>query len=496
MNKPVTHKSLSTFLRLVSQFEPQTIRFNSRIFVNRNLRLTSICKVGFDMDYTLAVYNQAFEQLAWDLVLETLVRDFAFPSSILRFAYDPSYAIRGLVVDMSRGNIFKADRFRHVGRSFHGTREIDALERKDIYRRDRISLSAEDCYLVDTLFSVPEACMYALYVDMMDSRPGTRTAAEYTAAYRAIRAATDQIHRDGSLKSRVTKALQDYLEVDPNLSDTLSQFLDSGKQLFLLTNSDWSYTNAVMSFLLDGVSPAYPRWTDYFGLVIVGAGKPHFFTAQERIEFQEFPCDSGKARVLSGGCFTVLREMLGGSGGSVLYVGDHIYGDIVSSKKVSTWRSCMIVPEMGPELAALEKVSEDQAKVDLLFRHRQRLGVELNYQQRLLNFLVDLLNDSRQDEWKSAARELRRLGEDNAAKIFGELEETERQMMDTQNRVLAHFNPRWGMLFKEGDEHSVFGAQVEDYACVYTSKVSNFLSYSPHQYFTGARDLLPHEIEL
>jgi hypothetical protein len=34
---------------------------------------------------------------------------------------------------------------------------------------------------------------------------------------------------------------------------------------------------------------------------------------------------------------------------------------------------------------------------------------------------------------------------------------------------------------------------VEDYACVYTSRVSNFLSYSPMQYFRSPRASMPHE---
>jgi hypothetical protein len=40
---------------------------------------------------------------------------------------------------------------------------------------------------------------------------------------------------------------------------------------------------------------------------------------------------------------------------------------------------------------------------------------------------------------------------------------------------------------------SLFGKQVEDYACVYTSRVSNFLYYSPVQYFRSPRYLMPHE---
>ena len=56
------------------------------------------------------------------------------------------------------------------------------------------------------------------------------------------------------------------------------------------------------------------------------------------------------------------------------------------------------------------------------------------------------------------------------------------------------FNPYWGAIFREAAENSRFGQQVEDYACVYTSRVSNFLSYSPLRYFRSPRDHMPHEL--
>jgi len=56
------------------------------------------------------------------------------------------------------------------------------------------------------------------------------------------------------------------------------------------------------------------------------------------------------------------------------------------------------------------------------------------------------------------------------------------------------YNPMWGPIFKEGNELSRFGEQVESYACLYTSRVSNFLAYSPLRYFRAPRDKLPHEM--
>jgi hypothetical protein len=55
------------------------------------------------------------------------------------------------------------------------------------------------------------------------------------------------------------------------------------------------------------------------------------------------------------------------------------------------------------------------------------------------------------------------------------------------------FNPHWGPMFREGNEISKFGEQVEAYACVYTSRVSNFRHYSPMHTFRSPRDRMPHE---
>ena len=54
-------------------------------------------------------------------------------------------------------------------------------------------------------------------------------------------------------------------------------------------------------------------------------------------------------------------------------------------------------------------------------------------------------------------------------------------------------NPYWGFLFKEGNENSRFGEQVEQYACIYTSRISNFLHVSPTQYLRSPREMMPHE---
>jgi len=46
----------------------------------------------------------------------------------------------------------------------------------------------------------------------------------------------------------------------------------------------------------------------------------------------------------------VFSELIGARGSDVLYVGDHIFGDILKSKKIRGWRTFLIVPELTAEL--------------------------------------------------------------------------------------------------------------------------------------------------
>src|SRR5437764_8830293 len=98
----------------------------NRVFCNRNLRMDSIEMIGFDMDYTLALYHQdKLEQLSIELTLTKLIEKHGYPEDIRTLVYDPRWAIRGLMVDRHLGNVFKMDRHAHVGRCYHGFRELD-----------------------------------------------------------------------------------------------------------------------------------------------------------------------------------------------------------------------------------------------------------------------------------------------------------------------------------------------------------------------------------
>jgi len=51
----------------------------------------------------------------------------------------------------------------------------------------------------------------------------------------------------------------------------------------------------------------------------------------------------------SGSC-DVFSELIGAHGKDVLYIGDHIFGDILKSKKIRGWRTFLVIPELAHEL--------------------------------------------------------------------------------------------------------------------------------------------------
>jgi hypothetical protein len=76
-------------LNHVSQLPDKRKMSAFNIFCNRELNLGSIAAIGFDMDYTLAQYQQpAFDKLAFDGAKEKLVRKLGYPEEVLDFEYD------------------------------------------------------------------------------------------------------------------------------------------------------------------------------------------------------------------------------------------------------------------------------------------------------------------------------------------------------------------------------------------------------------------------
>ena len=483
---------------------PGDITRAERVYVNRNLKLDQIQMVGFDMDYTLALYHQdKMEELSVLTTLHKLVVNKGYPEAIRQLKYDATLAMRGLMVDQQQGNVFKPDRYGTPGRALHGATALSRTDVATTYHQTRLRLGDARYAWIDTLFALPEAVLYVVLVEFFDHHGGDKPS--YGQLWKDIRECIDLAHRDGSIKTLVAKDMPTYIERDPGLAEALHRFRSSGKRLFLLTNSEWSYTDPVMGYLLDGTLPAYPSWRNFFDVVIVSGTKPAFFT--EDRQFVELDAAGQplpkmhdgpfvRGRVYAGGNLKEFEERARSRGAETLYIGDHIYGDMLRSRKSSAWRTAMVLQELEHEVEVQDRLTPEQSRLDELERQLRHFDAEISDKQMVLRAL------QRKDEVHADALEALGPLELSAAKrtvkealdrLRAELRASMVEHQQLEQTLDVAFNPHWGPLFREGREISKFGEQVEAYACVYTSRVSNFRFYSPNRHFRGPRDRMPHE---
>ncbi|MGE5047518.1 MAG: 5'-nucleotidase domain-containing protein, partial [Deltaproteobacteria bacterium] len=139
----------------------------------------------------------------------------------------------------------------------------------------------------------------------------------------------------------------------------------------------------------------------------------------------------------------------------------------------------------------IEQHAQDVQRLTELDALRARLDDMINHHKLLLNSL-----DRRIERGGPLPADLesRRLREkQDLEKLRRAFRATLQEGSNLESRFESGANTYWGLVFKEGNENSRFGEQVEDYADLYTSRVSNFLYYSPMQMFRSPRASMPHE---
>jgi HAD superfamily 5'-nucleotidase-like hydrolase len=481
-------------LAVAAEEQPPRAR---RIYCNRDLRLDQVRAVGFDMDYTLAIYKQdEMDRLSIEATSRKLV-ERGYPRSLLQMSYRTNFPIRGLLVDTRLGNVVKTDRYRYVKKAFHGTREVPSAERKQLYQGKRVRPGGH-YHSIDTLYAWSEVAVFTAVVDALDA---LQTELDYERLFQDVRGCIDEAHRDGTIKGQIAANLERCLVRDPELAATLHKLRSSGKIVFLLTNSELSYTETVMRYLLDDGQSEYRSWRSYFDVIVTDAGKPRFFTEQRPMLAHDLSAverpahELARGAIYHGGCLQEIERMLEVRSDHILYVGDHIYGDVLRAKKESAWRTLMIIQEMTDELDALERYEDEIDRLHRLEEHRDSLQDGLRDRQGVLRSLVrklsvkEGLDPSDRVELEAARLRLRR----SIERVRVQLSATEDERHQLERRIEHACHPFWGSAFKAESELSSFGEQVERYACLYTDRVTNLLGYSPSHYFRAPRHRMAHD---
>ncbi|XP_068484368.1 uncharacterized protein [Phaseolus vulgaris] len=440
-----------------SRFSSPSSSINSArgIFCSQSLNLRSISAIGYDMDYTLVHYNvKAWEGRAYHYCMENL-KKLGFPVDGLTF--DPDLIIRGLVIDKEKGNLVKADQFGYIKRAMHGTKMLSTRAVREIYGIELVDLRLEGRWVfLSTFFSMSEAVAYMQMVDILDDGviPANLGPFDYKGLYKAMGVALVAAHVEGRLKSDIMSNPEQYVELDPELPFTLLDQKEAGKKLVLITNSDYHYTDKMMHYSFNRFLPGEMGWRDLFDIIVVSANKPEFFQMSHPMyelvtnEGLMRPCFKAQIGGLySGGSANMVESSLNIHGDEILFIGDHIYTDVNQSKVHLQWRTALICRELEEELKTVAATNMDNENLS-------------QSMQKLLDVMQIL-------DVKIAP------------------------MLEADGDL---FNKRWGYLSRADLwDKSHLMRQIEKYADIYTSRVSNFLYYTPFMHFRSQEQNLAHD---
>uniref|UniRef100_A0A914DX80 Cytosolic purine 5'-nucleotidase n=1 Tax=Acrobeloides nanus TaxID=290746 RepID=A0A914DX80_9BILA len=426
------------------------------------------------MDYTLAIYKSPdFESMAFDLIVNRMI-SIGYPEDLKKFVYNPIFSVRGLWFDQLYGNLLKVDGFGNILVAVHGFDFLTPSQIEELYPNKFIHLNDKRIYVLNTLFNLPETYLVACLVNYFNHLPeynptSDRTGLKcgdmvmsYKSIFQDIRSAVDWAHFDSEMKSIILNNLDKYVEKDDRIKQLLTQLRESDRRTFLLTNSDYPYTNGMMTYLIG------PDWPTYFDIAIVDARKPLWFA--EGTVFREVDANTGalkigihtgplkKGAVYSGGSCDAFRQLFKVRGKDVLYIGDHIFGDVLRSKKARGWHTFLVVPELNHELT--------------VWTDRKPLFENLG---ELDSLLADI--------YKNLDGKTRQKPE--ISNILESIKHVTYEM-DQEYGIM-------GSLFRSGSRTTFFASQVERFADLYASSCYNLVHYPTFYMFRAPMTLMPHE---
>ncbi len=451
------------------------------IFINRTLNMKKIKAIGFDMDYTIVRYNtEAFERFTHQATLKKLVSEKKYPEDILKLEFDFQRVIQGLVIDKKKGNLLKVSRFGKVKSSYHGLTPIDFKEQQKMYGNGVIDLSDIHIQSLDTNFSVSNGVLYSQLVEMKKKGaqfPDFETLAD------DIKEALDICHSDGTLKNHVRENISEYIIQDPDVVVLLERYKRYGKKLLVITNSDFNYTKLLLDYTINPFLKEHKDWSELFEITITLSSKPRFFTT--KTAFLKIDPATGNMTnaegkitkgIYQGGFAGKLQKDLGLEGDEILYLGDHIYGDVVSIKKTFNWRTALVLDPLKEEIEAIKSSAFIQSEIDKQMTIKESLELMLND--------IDIRKNELHED----------VSKEELNALFNDIDKVNSKISELLDQHKKFFNPYWGEMMRAGLEESRFADQVEKYACIYMTKVADLISYSPRTYFRPFRRTLPHEL--
>jgi hypothetical protein len=121
------------------------------------------------------------------------------------------------------------------------------------------------------------------------------------------------------------------------------------------------------------------------------------------------------------------------AGEEILYVGDHLYADVLRSKRALGWRSCFIMPELPEEM----RIFESQLKLRNSIMELRKLREEFSQYNDFLTRELQNSNEAENvEEW---VRRFEQIEIDDA--------KVKEKLASANLEYHSAFHPRWGQMF-------------------------------------------------
>ncbi|XP_025771745.1 5'-nucleotidase domain-containing protein 2 [Puma concolor] len=446
------------------------------IYANNEISLRDVEVYGFDYDYTLAQYADALHPEIFSAARDILIEHYKYPEGIRKYDYDPSFAIRGLHYDIQKSLLMKIDAFHYVqlGTAYRGLQPVPDEEVIDLYGgTQHIPLYQMSGFygkgpsikqFMD-IFSLPEMALLSCVVDHFLSH-----GLEFDQAhlYKDVTDAIRDVHVKGLMYQWIEQDMEKYILRGDETFAVLSRLVAHGKQLFLITNSPFSFVDKGMRHMVG------PDWRQLFDVVIVQADKPSFFTDRRKYGpsrgdevgslgwvpvvrcAQRCPPTSPQGNLYD---FLRLTEW---RGPRVLYFGDHLYSDLADLMLRHGWRTGAIIPELEREIRII---------------NTEQYMHSLTWQQALTGLLerMQTYQDAESQQvlaaWMKERQELRCI-------------------------TKALFNAQFGSIFRTFHNPTYFSRRLVRFSDLYMASLSCLLNYRVDFTFYPRRTPLQHEAPL
>lgn len=328
--------------------------------------------IGFDLDHCICRYNlPELFQLVYDLLTDYLVKQSSLPTELLKTPFDADFVMKGLFLDLHRGNVLKIDSNGKILAASHGTKRMRKEEIAKTYNDFRWKLT--DRYIEDPLslwlcedsmkiqaqtdyFDLPVALIFARLIDSIDGCSANR---EQT--YQVFPDILNGLHNMYDIENFQANRGGYYTAVqqDPTryvfpsgdaVFNWIQSLKDAGKFVYLLSGSHIDYGSFVAEKALGS------KWSSLFDLKIFRARKPGFWTLNR--PFVHNQIDVPPAQLAIGESYlegnynhltTFLKKHLKNPCPKMLYIGDSLIQDVYAPNNFCGIDTVAIVEELEAE---------------------------------------------------------------------------------------------------------------------------------------------------